>query len=125
MVIFSMVFTSKSGLRYVAELKNNNPQHQMGHLACFVPGMFALEAHNEKDPERKNRVMQLAEDLGNTCHESYDRTESKIGPEMFYFNDRDDATSRRGEHGYILRPEVLEGFFYLWRLTGKQVGKIF
>jgi len=115
-----MVFTSKSGLRYVAELKNNNPQHQMGHLACFVPGMFALEAHNEKDPERKNRVMQLAEDLGNTCHESYDRAESKIGPEMFYFNDRDDATSRRGEHGYILRPEVLEGFFYLWRLTGKQ-----
>ena len=38
--------------------------------------------------------MQLAEDLGKTCHESYIRTESRIGPEMFYFNNRDDATSR-------------------------------
>lgn len=28
---------------------------------------------------------------------------------------------RNGENGYILRPEVMEGIFYLWRLTGKQV----
>lgn len=118
-----MVFTSKSGLRYIAEIRGNNPEHKMGHLACFTPGMFALESQNEKNPERKAKLMQLAEDLGSTCHESYNRSESKIGPEMFYFNDRDDATSFRGEHGYILRPEVLEGFFYLWRLTGNQVRK--
>ncbi|KAE9549711.1 hypothetical protein FO519_007075 [Halicephalobus sp. NKZ332] len=115
-----MVFTSKSGLKYVAELRGNNPEHKMGHLACFCPGMFALESQNEKNEERKKKLMQLAEDLANTCHESYNRSESKIGPEMFYFNDRDDATSLRSENGYILRPEVLEGFFYLWRLTGNQ-----
>lgn len=28
-----------------------------------------------------------------------------------------------GEHGYILRPEVIEGWFYLWRLTGKPIYK--
>ncbi|VDL66670.1 unnamed protein product [Nippostrongylus brasiliensis] len=28
---------------------------------------------------------------------------------------------RSGENNYILRPEVIEGFFYLWRLTGKTV----
>ncbi|KIH60100.1 glycosyl hydrolase family 47 [Ancylostoma duodenale] len=28
---------------------------------------------------------------------------------------------QNSENGYILRPEVIEGFFYLWRLTGKQV----
>lgn len=36
----------------------------------------------------------LLQDLGHTCHESYIRTESRIGPEMFYFNDQDDATSK-------------------------------
>jgi mannosyl-oligosaccharide alpha-1,2-mannosidase len=116
-----MVFTSKSGLRYLAELRSlNSPEHKMGHLACFTPGMFGLEAIHETDPERKKKVLQLAEDLANTCHESYIRSESKIGPEMFYFNDRAEATSPYGDHGYILRPEVLEGFFYLWRLTGNQ-----
>ncbi|PAV88184.1 hypothetical protein WR25_19755 [Diploscapter pachys] len=114
-----MVKTSKSGLRYVAELRDGSVDHKMGHLACFCVGMFALQAVNEKSAEEKKTVMQLAEDLGKTCHESYIRTESRIGPEMFYFNSHDDATSRNGEHGYILRPEVIEGFFYLWRLTGK------
>lgn len=33
----------------------------MGHLACFVTGMFALEAKYEKNEERKRKVMQLAE----------------------------------------------------------------
>uniref|UniRef100_A0AC35G9H0 Alpha-1,2-Mannosidase n=1 Tax=Panagrolaimus sp. PS1159 TaxID=55785 RepID=A0AC35G9H0_9BILA len=116
-----MVFTSKGGLRYLAELRSiNSPEHKMGHLACFAPGMFGLEAIHETDPERKAKVLQLAEDLANTCHESYIRSESKIGPEMFYFNDRVEAKTLSGDGGYILRPEVLEGFFYLWRLTGNQ-----
>ncbi|GMS79885.1 hypothetical protein PENTCL1PPCAC_2060 [Pristionchus entomophagus] len=115
-----MIYTSKSGLRFAAELKGGRPDKKMGHLACFCVGMFALEAKYEKNETRKEQVMQLAEDLGHTCHESYVRSESRIGPEMFYFNDQDDATSKRSEHGYILRPEVIEGFFYLWRITGKE-----
>lgn len=115
-----MVFTSKKGLKYVAELRGGSPEHKMGHLACFAPGMFALEAHYETDSERKAKVMGLAEDLANTCHESYIRSESRIGPEMFYFTDSYEAITQGGDSGYILRPEVLEGFFYLWRLTGKQ-----
>lgn len=35
------------------------------------------------------RAMKLAEDIGHTCHESYVRTASSIGPEDFYFNDKD------------------------------------
>ncbi|CAI5451553.1 unnamed protein product [Caenorhabditis angaria] len=40
---------------------------------------------------------------------------------MFYFNNYDEATSKHGENGYIQRPEVIEGWFYLWRLTGKEM----
>ncbi|CAD5232071.1 unnamed protein product [Bursaphelenchus xylophilus] len=112
-----MVFTSKSGLKYVAELRRDNAEHKMSHLSCFCPGMFALEADVEQDLDRKRKVMQLAEDLGHTCHESYARAPTGIGPEMFYFNADEDATSKRGENGFILRPEAIEGWFYLWRLT--------
>ncbi|KAI6186259.1 Alpha-1,2-Mannosidase [Aphelenchoides besseyi] len=114
-----MIFTSKSGLKYVAELRNSIPEHKMGHLACFCPGMFALEADLEQNPDEKRVIMKLAEDLANTCHESYIRSATGIGPEMFYFRNDDDATSKNGENGYILRPEVIEGWFYLWRLTKK------
>lgn len=27
------------------------------------------------------------------------------------------------EYAYLLRPEVIEGWFYLWRLTGKSIYK--
>ncbi|CAD6197193.1 unnamed protein product [Caenorhabditis auriculariae] len=111
--------SEKSGLTYTAELRGTNKEHKMGHLACFVVGMFGLQAVNEIDAEKKAKTMNLAEELGKTCHESYIRSETHIGPEMFYFNANDEATSRRAENGYILRPEVIEGFFYLWRLTGK------
>ncbi|KAK5981530.1 alpha-1 2-Mannosidase [Trichostrongylus colubriformis] len=113
----NMVFTSKTGLTYVAELRNGLPDHKMGHLACFSVGMFALQAVNEKEPEKRATTMKLAEELGKTCHESYVRTTTRIGPEMFYFSGSDEATSRNSENSYILRPEVIEGFFYLWRLT--------
>ncbi|KHJ97666.1 glycosyl hydrolase family 47 [Oesophagostomum dentatum] len=113
-----MIFKSKSGLTYTAELRSGFPQHKMGHLACFVVGMFALQAANEEEPQRAS-TMKLAEELGNTCHESYIRSTTRIGPEMFYFSDSEDATSRHSENNYILRPEVIEGFFYLWRMTGK------
>jgi mannosyl-oligosaccharide alpha-1,2-mannosidase len=130
-----MVFTSKGGLkyvlldelilyphvRYVAELRNGVPEHKFSHLACFCPGMFALEADNEKDPDEKRQIMQLAEDLAHTCHESYVRSASGIGPEMFYFNEVNEATSKRRENGYILRLEAIEGWFYLWRLTNREV----
>ncbi|KAH7722125.1 Protein MANS-2 a [Aphelenchoides avenae] len=113
-----MVFTSQGGLRYVAELRNMRPEHKMGHLACFCPGMFALEADLETDPERKATTLKLAEDLGNTCHESYIRSATRIGPEMFYFsNPQKEAMTEHGDSGYIQRPEVIEGFFYLWRIT--------
>ncbi|GMS92441.1 hypothetical protein PENTCL1PPCAC_14616 [Pristionchus entomophagus] len=92
----------------------------MGHLACFCVGMFALEAKCENNQKRKEEVMQLAEDLGHTCHESYVRSPARIGLDMMYFTDNDDATSKKGENGYIQRTEVIEGWFYLWRLTGKQ-----
>jgi mannosyl-oligosaccharide alpha-1,2-mannosidase len=41
-----------------------------------------------------------------------------IGPEAFRFTNESEAiTQNEGEQFYILRPEVIEGWFYLWRTT--------
>ncbi|KAK6056971.1 glycosyl hydrolase family 47 [Cooperia oncophora] len=56
---FSMIFKSKGGLTYVAELRNGMPDHKMGHLACFVVGMFALQAVNEETKEKQDATMKI------------------------------------------------------------------
>jgi mannosyl-oligosaccharide alpha-1,2-mannosidase len=42
-----------------------------------------------------------------------------VGPESFRFSDAMEARAlRSNEKYYILRPEVIESYFVLWRLTG-------
>lgn len=41
-----------------------------------------------------------------------------MGPESFRFEGDTEAKAiRQNEKYYILRPEVIEGWFYMWRLT--------
>ena len=43
----------------------------------------------------------------------------QIGPEVFRFtSDLEAETDRNGEKAYILRPEVIESYLVLYRLTG-------
>lgn len=45
-------------------------------------------------------------------------SETKLGPEAFHFDDSTEAKAVRPNEGYyILRPEVMETYFYMWRLT--------
>jgi len=45
-------------------------------------------------------------------------TATGIGPEAFRFEGPHEAVGLRyTERYYILRPEVIEGFFYMWRYT--------
>lgn len=114
--------SSKSSLMYIAEMKNGIVEDVVGHLACFAGGMFALGAHmNSKlsSDSRKERDMEIGKNFTNTCRESYIRSTTKIGPELFRFNEYLEATTDiDGEKGYILRPEVIESYFILYRLTG-------
>ena len=40
--------------------------------------MYGLAAHEEKD-ENSARWMEIAKGITNTCHESYDRSDTKLG----------------------------------------------
>uniref|UniRef100_A0A0N5BYC8 alpha-1,2-Mannosidase n=1 Tax=Strongyloides papillosus TaxID=174720 RepID=A0A0N5BYC8_STREA len=115
-----MIIKSKGNLTYLVELRNGKIVNKMSHLSCFAVGMFALEAHHSTDEAEKKEIMELAEELGNTCYQSYKRSETGLGPEMFHFDSTRDAISLSGEVQYYLRPEVIEGIYYLYKLTGKE-----
>uniref|UniRef100_A0A914DTM2 alpha-1,2-Mannosidase n=1 Tax=Acrobeloides nanus TaxID=290746 RepID=A0A914DTM2_9BILA len=111
--------SSQDQLWYFAEMKNNRAEHKMDHLACFIAGLFALQSSHETDLTRQKHFLELAQNIAHTCHESYVRTATGIGPESFRFTSSAEAVAiREGEKYYILRPEVIEGFFYLYRVTG-------
>jgi len=112
-----LIQTSASGLTYIAEMKYGRLEHKMDHLACFAAGMYGLAAHEEKDAN-SDRWMEIAKGITNTCHESYDRSDTKLGPEAFRFSDAVEARAlKQNERYYILRPETFESYFIMWRLT--------
>lgn len=74
--------------------------------------MFALGAKAMENDESKNHMAYAAE-LTRTCHESYDRSVTKLGPETFHFTDKTEAKClKNGEKYYILRPEVIYYYYY-------------
>ncbi|CAG0915466.1 unnamed protein product [Notodromas monacha] len=110
---------SRSGMYYVSDLKYDRLEHKMDHLACFAGGLYALGAHYIKDSSSEY-YLRMGAELTSTCHQSYDLTASKLGPESFRFegDGKSDAKAiRNSEKYYILRPETIESYFILWRLT--------
>lgn len=77
--------------------------------------------------------MKLAEELARTCRESYVSSPIRLGPEVFHFENDSEAKNKlefklqpkafrsKNDSHYLLRPEAIEGFFYLWRLTANEV----
>ena len=50
------------------------------------------------------------------CYKSYHNTATHIGGERFSIRSNGEVTAGNPAY-YILRPEVVESYFYLWRLT--------
>ncbi|CAL8076213.1 unnamed protein product [Calicophoron daubneyi] len=99
---------SKRGHLYLCPFRSVNCK--MEHLACFAGGMLALGAANISDPwfDRGKNVTE-------TCRLSYASSRTHLGPESFTYSVASE-TVPVARHN-LLRPETVESYFYLWRLT--------
>lgn len=85
---------------------------------CHAGGLFGLGSKTLKN-ELTDTFMSVAEGITNTCHEAYNRSTAKLAPESFRFADAFEAKAiKNSDKYYILRPETVESYFTLWRLTG-------
>ncbi|XP_072317550.1 mannosyl-oligosaccharide 1,2-alpha-mannosidase IA isoform X2 [Eucyclogobius newberryi] len=113
----NLVQKSQGGLTYMAEWRGGILDHKMGHLACFSGGMIGIGA-DDGPQEKRQHYLDLAAEITHTCHESYTRSGTKLGPEAFRFDSGAEATATRlSDRYYILRPEVIESYMYMWRVT--------
>ncbi|KAF2680367.1 glycoside hydrolase family 47 protein [Lentithecium fluviatile CBS 122367] len=94
------------------------------HLACFDGGNFILGGQVLGNQEYVDYGLELV----NGCHETYIATATGIGPEVFGWDPARVPTDQAAFYNasgfyiqngnYILRPEVMESFYYAYRATG-------
>ena len=61
--------------------------------------MLGLGAIRLGEPLQTRR-MELARGITHTCHESYDRSNTKLGPEAFRFSDAMEAKALKSNEKY-------------------------
>jgi len=119
--------STPNGLTYIADLNNGGLDHKMDHLACFMGGSLALSAYTDPrglESPRAQRDLRTAKALTYTCYQMYARTNTGIAPEYARFKGAIDMSVPGDAPFYILRPETVEAFYYLSKLTGDPIYRV-
>ncbi|KAK4241744.1 glycoside hydrolase [Achaetomium macrosporum] len=127
--------TTRPDLTFLAMWQNTTLRFVSQHLACFDGGNFILGGLTLDEPA----YTQFGLALVDGCHETYISTATGIGPEIFSWQDAHhplNASNNPGppasqaafynasgfwinNGGYVLRPEVIESYYYAYRATGE------
>lgn len=118
--------SSRRELTFLASYNQGRYGLSSQHLTCFDGGSFLLGGTVLGDDE----LIQFGLDLVHGCHATYNSTATKIGPESFGWDENSVPTDQQSFYQdagfyisssvYILRPEVIESFYYAYRITGQQ-----
>lgn len=95
---------------YIVQLHRGEPEPVMEHLACYLPGTLALAAYHQGNDD----LLALAADLTDTCYQMYHRQAKGISPEKCKVPGLEPVEDQKH---YLLRPEVVESIFLMWRVT--------
>jgi mannosyl-oligosaccharide alpha-1,2-mannosidase len=116
--------SSRPDLTYLASYNHTSLILESGHLACFDGGNFILGGLVLEE----QKYIDFGLELVASCENTYNQTLTGIGPEGFAWDDSEvpanqtEFYKRAGFYitsgAYILRPEVLESFYYAYRATG-------
>jgi len=77
--------------------------------------MYALGGVTASNSADADTYLSDALDITHTCRKGYSMQPTGLGPERMTFSD--DGVKAAKEKKYILRPETIESYFYLWRTT--------
>jgi len=116
-----------SGLWYIADKNNGRMDYKMDHLVCFMGGLLALGAYTDPlglDSDRAQRDLKTGKALTYTCYQMYARMKTGLAPEYITFSKGKDFSPGHVPY-YILRPEAVESFFILNKLTGDPIYREF
>jgi len=88
----------------------------MQHLTCFYGGLLALSTLHlpANDTVRNELYMTVAKGVGEFCKYMYDAMPVKLSPESVDVNGNQIMMAVRF---WIMRPEAIETWYVLWRLT--------
>lgn len=126
-----------NGLTFIGELDRGiggSLSPKMDHLVCFYGGLLAVGATNGLTLEEARKLpfwdadkesdFKLGEELTHTCYKMYSEVETGLSPEIVVFNTdagkQKDFTIKPMDTHNLQRPEAVESFFYLYRLTGDE-----
>jgi len=96
----------------------NSYDDQMDHLACYAGAMFALGSTLTFDPTQAASQLATGKGIGRFCYEMYRFNPSGLPCESYQV---EPSKSRlfpvQTALGYFQRPEAVETWFYLYRIT--------
>lgn len=118
---------SRPDLTWLSSYQNGNYYLSSQHLTCFDGGSFLLGG----TVLGRQDFIDFGLKLVDGCEATYNATLTKIGPDSWGWDptkvpsDQKDFYEKAGFYitsgAYILRPEVIESFYYAYRVTGKEV----
>ncbi|KAJ5388399.1 Glycoside hydrolase family 47 [Penicillium cosmopolitanum] len=118
---------TRPDLTFLSSYNNGNYDLSSQHLTCFDGGSFILGG----TVLDRQDFIDFGLELVNGCEATYNSTLSKIGPDSWGWDpkrvpdDQKDFYEKAGFYinsgAYVLRPEVIESFYYAHRVTGKEI----
>ncbi|KAH0607684.1 uncharacterized protein H6S33_002718 [Morchella sextelata] len=112
--------TTRPDITFVAEYNGQSLSLNEGHLTCFIGGNFILGGQTLGVED----FTQFGLNLTSGCHDTYNATVTKIGPERFSWNPSNVPATQLlffQQNGfyvtgsdYILRPEVIESYYHAY-----------
>ncbi|QKX63978.1 uncharacterized protein TRUGW13939_11151 [Talaromyces rugulosus] len=113
-------------LTFVRNYNNGSWDNSSQHLTGFIGGNFILGGTVLK----RTDLIEYGLNLTAAWHHTYASSTSHVGPDSFGWNETqvpDDQQEFYNQTGiystngnYILRPEVIESYYYAWRITGDE-----
>lgn len=117
--------SSRGDLTFLAAYEGQQLSYNSQHLACFDGGNFLLAGSVLNQTKYSDFGLKLVD----ACYNTYNSTATKIGPDGFAWSPDGkgvptDQMNFYEENGfwitssaYILRPEVMESYYYAYRIT--------